>query len=61
MLAFRRGLRLYLGKRRLAMPLNWMPNQTRADFMPCDKEYLTSQTDIFLPFLRYIIKEEQIN
>ena len=33
MLAFRRGLRLYLGKRRLAMPLKWMRNQTRADFL----------------------------
>ena len=34
MLAFRRGLKLYLGKRRLAMPLKWMRNQTRADFIP---------------------------
>ena len=32
MLARRRGLRLYLGKRRLAMPLRWMRNQTRAIF-----------------------------
>lgn len=27
---------LYLDERRLAMPLNRMRNQTRADFMPCD-------------------------
>ena len=36
MLAFRRGLRLYLDERRLAMPLNRMWNQARADFMSCD-------------------------
>ncbi|MBR1402493.1 MAG: hypothetical protein IJ562_13120, partial [Prevotella sp.] len=41
MLAFRRGLRLYLGKRRLAMPLKWMRNQTRADFMSSSLESLT--------------------
>ncbi len=34
MLALRRGLILYLDERRLAMPLNRMRNQTRADFMP---------------------------
>ena len=35
MLALRRELILYLGERRLAMPLNRMRNQTRAVFMPC--------------------------
>ena len=35
MLAFRRGLILYLDGRRLAMPRIRMRNQTRADFMPC--------------------------
>lgn len=34
MLAFRRGLILYLGERRLAMPLERIRNQYRADFMP---------------------------
>ena len=34
MLVFRRELILYLDERRLAMPLNRMQNQTRADFMP---------------------------
>ena len=34
MLALRRELRLYLGERHLAMPLNRMRNQTRAIFVP---------------------------
>ena len=35
MLAFWRGLILYLDERRLAMPLNRIGNQTRAIFVPC--------------------------
>ena len=41
MLALRRGLILYLDERRLAMPLNRMRNQTRANFMPSSLESLT--------------------
>ena len=47
MLAFRRGLKLYLGKRRLAMPLKWMRNQTRAVFMLCDLEILSPRMSLF--------------
>ena len=49
MLAFRRGLKLYLGERRLAMPLNRMRNQTRADFIPqklINKMYMNKKTII---------------
>ena len=43
MLALRRELILYLGERRLAMPLNRMRNQYRADFIRTKTNKITKR------------------